>query len=227
MTVGRSARRTARAHPMEGNRIMTRFRAANRPAHPAMGSRPPVRGPAGGPRRRWVRLWPVLRLPRHLAASRHRLVVRLADPAVPVAEARRGHRPRETRPRPDPRPDPRRIRAPDLPRRPQRGRGLGQGPQVQERLPAVLRDSAQQRPVPDREDRRQGRPGQDLPPDRPVPVDPLPLQVHRVLRRVVLVGLPDPVQPPRPPRRSRLHRQGLPPTRRRPTGGDVPVSLAS
>ena len=49
----------------------------------------------------------------------------------------------------------------------------------------------------DREDRREDRPVQGLSPGRPLPARPLPLQVHGVLRRALLVGLPDPVQPRR------------------------------
>ncbi len=68
----------------------------------------------------------------------------------------------ERRPGPDPRPDPRRVRPADLPRPAERGGGLGQVPEVPQRLPAVLRGPAQQRPVPHREDRRRDRPVQDL-----------------------------------------------------------------
>ena len=50
----------------------------------------------------------------------------------------------------------------DLPRPAQRGRGLGQGAQVPQRLAPLLRGPAQQRPVPHREDRRHDRPVQGL-----------------------------------------------------------------
>ena len=108
------------------------------------------------------RMRPRLRLPQHLAAARHGMVVRLADPAVAIAAARRRHQARRARQDPDPRPDPGRVRPGGLPRPAQRGRGLEQGAQVQERLPAVLRNPAQQRPDPDREDRREDRPVQGL-----------------------------------------------------------------
>ena len=76
--------------------------------------------------------------------------------------------------------------------------------------------------VPHREDRRQDRPVQGLSAGRTLPAGPLPLQVHHLLRRAVLVGLPDPVQPRRSPRRGRLHRQGPPPPLRRPGRRDDP-----
>src|SRR5205823_4313307 len=52
---------------------------------------------------------------------------------------------------------------------------------------------------------------------------PLPLQVHHLLRRAVLVRLPDPVPPPDPARRGRLPRQGPPPPLRRPGRRDRPL----
>ena len=53
------------------------------------------------------------------------------------------------------------------------------------------------------------------PAGRALPARALPLQVHRLLRRAVLVGLPDPVQSRGPQGRGRLHRQGPPPPLRR------------
>ena len=156
-----------------------------------------------------------LRLPQYLAAARDGLVVRLADPAVAIAAAGRRHQARRARQGADSRPDPGRVRPRGLPRPAQRGRGLEQGAQVQERLPAVLRDPAEQRPDLDREDRREDRPVQGLPAGRPLPARALPLQVHGLLRRAVLVGLSDPVQPRRSQGRGRLHRQGPPPPLRR------------
>ena len=110
------------------------IRAAPGPDDPALGSRPADGCLSGVISTTPRRVRPVVRLPEHLAAAPDGLVVRLADPAVAAAAARRGHGARGARPGPDPRPDPRRVRPADLPRPAQRGRGLGQGPQVQERL---------------------------------------------------------------------------------------------
>ena len=54
---------------------------------------------------------------------------------------------------------------------------------------------------------------------RTLPARPLPLQVHGLLRRAVLVGLSDPVQPRRSQGRGRLLRQGPPPPLRRSRAG--------
>src|SRR6185437_15439945 len=74
-------------------------------------------------------------------------------------------------------------------------------------------------------DRREDRPVQDLPAGRALPARPLPLQVHGVLRRALLVGLPDPVQPRRSQGRGRLYRQGPPPPLRRPAGRRYAAAL--
>ena len=80
----------------------------------------------------WLR--PRLRLPQHLAAAPHRLVVRLPDPPLAAARLERDME-REKRDRvPILDPIPGEFAPASLPRPAQRGRGLGQGPQVQERL---------------------------------------------------------------------------------------------
>ena len=134
---GQEASRRVRARSQGGEKTMFRS-AAPEPDHPALGSRP-----FGGCLLAFVAI--------NNAAAASIYVFRNISPlhvtgwsfAWPIlpsqsAAARRRHQARGTRQGPDPRPDPDRVRPRGLPRPAQRGRGLEQGPQVQERLPAVL-----------------------------------------------------------------------------------------
>ena len=165
------------------------------------------------------RLRPVVRLPQHLAAAPHGMVLRLADPAVAISSGLR--RTSSARSATACRSSTRsRANSPRRPAstRPARKRSGTRCPSSRTARPPFYETQRNNvriliEKIGDKID-----PCKIYPAGRALPARPLPLQVHGLLRRAVLVRLPDPVQPRGSPGRGRLHRQGPPPPLRRPRG---------